>query len=494
MQLSEQALIELIEGGETTNLELKIAPPRPSELAERLCGMANGSGGIVVIGVEDGSLKIVGVNDARKTIDTVLMATRLVQPVLTLNPPEPEILVTGTGAKLVVASVPPNNGAIYQAGGVCWIRRGTHTIPLSVTEILNFGHSHGLTSWELLPVEDSSIEADIDFEKLKAYLDERSSHLRQPTRLEDIGETLIGMRCAKIIEPSKQIRLTNAGLLFFGKNPQHYVFQSEVVCVLFKDEVGMGGYLDRKIIRGTIQELIDGVELFLNKYIQVEGKIEGWKRVDYPEYPVRALREAVVNAVIHRDYSREGESIRIFFYSDRIEIHSPGLLLPEITPEKMARGEVKSSLRNPVLANLLRDLPGYMERIGSGIRFMLAEANRLNAQPPQFREIDEFVVTFYSARKTIKETVAPIQPENIASEPKQEVVPLTANLSETSFQYDRFKVAIKFVQENGYITSSKYQELADISERTALRDLELLVEQGALVRIGKTRARRYKLP
>jgi len=83
----------------------------------------------------------------------------------------------------------------------------------------------------------------------------------------------------------------------------------------------------------------------------VEGRVEGWKRIDIPEYPIEALREALVNAVVHRDYNRYGESIRVFYYADRIEIHSLGLLLPGVTVEQMEKGEVQSRLRNPVLGN-----------------------------------------------------------------------------------------------------------------------------------------------
>src|ERR1700731_2886533 len=101
-------------------------------------------------------------------------------------------------------------------------------------------------------------------------------------------------------------------------------------------------------------------EIFLNKHMTVGAKIERWKRIDLPDYPIEALREAIVNAVIHRDYSRRGEGIRVFYYADRVEIHSPGLLLPGITVEQMRRGEVTSKLRIPILANLLRDIPGYM--------------------------------------------------------------------------------------------------------------------------------------
>jgi predicted HTH transcriptional regulator len=96
--------------------------------------------------------------------------------------------------------------------------------------------------------------------------------------------------------------------------------------------------------------------------------------------------------VLYRDYSRRGESIRVFYYADRLDIHSPGLLLPGITVEQMRRGEVTSKLRN-----LLRDIPGYLERVGSEIRLMLNETRRLGLPPPQFREMSEFVLTFLKA-------------------------------------------------------------------------------------------------
>jgi predicted HTH transcriptional regulator len=86
--------------------------------------------------------------------------------------------------------------------------------------------------------------------------------------------------------------------------------------------------------------------------------MEGFKRIDIPEYSLEVLREALINAIVHRDCSKRGESVRVFCYPDRVEIHSPGLLLPGITVEQMERGDVQSKLRNPVLAGLLKDIPG----------------------------------------------------------------------------------------------------------------------------------------
>jgi predicted HTH transcriptional regulator len=246
----------------------------------------------------------------------------------------------------------------------------------------------------------------------------------------------------------------------------------------FRDAVGASRYADRKIITGTLQEVIDGAEAFLNRYIAVGARVEGFKRIDIPEHSIEALREAVINAVVHRDYSKRGESVRIFYYADRVEVHSPGLLLPGITVEQMERGMVQSKLRNPVLASLLRDVPGYMERIGSGIRFML-----------------EFVVTFRAAPAL--STPQP-PPPPLFTEPlwgKDELEPSDITFQAQPLEQEqRLIKAVQHVNEHGFITNATYRELTGVSDRTAHRDLEMLVERGRLKGIGQKRARRYVLP
>ncbi len=498
--LTKSALRRLITGGETSTVELKVASPRPDEMAERLCGLANAQGGCIIIGVADESLEIVGVPDKRiaLTKDVVLRATRqIIKPVLLLDPPEPEEYVLD-GKKLVVATVPPNVGAIYQAGGVFWVRRGTYTVPLNVAEIVELAYGRGLVSWELQPARKATM-ADINAKRVEEHLHRRSARSQEGGRFDDLEQALIGMECAKVMSDG-EARPTNAGVLFFGYDPQQDIFQSEVVCVLFRDELGVGGYIDRKIVRGTIQELIDSTEVFLNKHMMVGAKIVGWKRIDLPEYPIEALREAAVNAVIHRDYSRTGESIRVFYYSDRVEVHSPGTLLPGVTVEQMEQGKVVSRLRNPILANLLRDVPGYMERIGSGIRLMLNEMRKMGLPPPQFREMGgEFIVTFRNT--PISDTgpvgTAPSREDEI-QQLMLDALPASAtseipDKEELTASEQRMKTALRYIQEHGTITNREYCELTGISESTALRDLEAWIARGTLKKVGKRRGRRYEL-
>lgn len=488
--LTETALRRAIAGGETSTVELKKAVPRPGELAERMCGMANAQGGLIIIGVEDSSLEVVGVPDARMALtqDMALRAARQIDPPLLLDPAEPEVYVLD-GKQVVVATIPPSRGPVYQASGVFWIRRGTHTVPLSASEMLELANDRGLQDWELQPVRDATMK-DIDPERVEGYVRQRSARSRSFRRFDNLQQFLIGLKCARIV--NRKTVPTNAGLLFFGYDPQQHLIQSEVVCVLYRDTTGVGGYADRKIITGTVQELIDETEAFLTQHIPVEGRIEGWKRIDLPEYPIEALREAVVNAVIHRDYSRRGESIRVFYYADRIEVHSPGLLLPGVTVEQMRRGEVTSKLRNPILAGLLRDIPGYMERVGSGIRLMLEETRRMGLPPPQFREMSEFVVTF---------SKAPVATPDLPAASSGSLWDLEVRQPGQSFeesllpeQEKRLQQAMHYVREHGVITNTVYRELFGVSEATARRDLETLVQRGTLRGIGKTRGRQYRLP
>jgi len=493
-KLSELELKMLIKGGETNTVELKLAAPRAVDLAERLCGMANAKGGIVIIGVEDSMHKVVGVPEERigETMDVILRAARqVIKPELVLDPPEPEVYVLA-GKKLLVATIPPTDGPVYQAGGIFWLRQGTQTRALSMAELSEMIYDRGLRDWELEPAYNATME-DMDLEKVKAFIARRSASDRQSGRFKHIERVLVGMRCA--VEASGgTIVPTNAGMLFFGYSSQDHVPQSEVVCVLFRETVGASRYADRKLVTGTLQDLIDGTESFLNRYIAVGARIEGWKRIDIPEYSIEVLREAVINAVVHRDYSRRGERVRVFYYPDRVEVHSPGLLLPGITVEQMERGEVQSKLRNPVLAGLLSTLPGYMEQIGSGVRFMLDETKRLELPAPQFREMSEFIVTFQKAPalrapeprlqyqgKTLWEGSEDSQPEIVVQDRRVEQVE------------ERLIQALKYVQEHGFITNGIYRQLTGVTDRTAHRDLEKLVERGRLKGTGQRAARRYML-
>ncbi len=501
-RLKEEELYKIIKGGETLTVEFKTAPPRPVEVAERLCGMANAQGGILIIGVEDKNFTIVGISDLRQAKDVILRATRIIQPVLLLDPPEPEVYILDD-KQLVIATVPPNRGSLYQSSGVCWIRRSTHTLPLTVPEIAEFANNSAMVRWELQPACRATLK-DIDWERVKLYLNHRSIHSRLSHRFYELESVLIGMGGAVVTE-SGEVQPTNAGILFFGFDPQLYVPQSEIVCVLFDKELGSRGYTDREVITGTLTELIDGVNMFLRKHMLVGIKKDGLKPSNEGNYPFEVLLEATVNAVVHRDYTRTGERIRIFCYTDRIEIHSPGVLLPGITTTQMEQGKIISKLRNPLLGVMLRDTPGYMEGIGSGIRLMFYHTKRARLPAPQFQITDEFVISFYNTSSGLINKGSEKQKQNYRvvthslfelSEDAAltQVVRVFPESAGIPSQKDRLVMAMRYVHEHESITNREHRKLTNVAINTALNDLELLVSQGALKALGKTRGRQYKLP
>lgn len=463
--MNETTLRELIAGGETATVEFKSSATRPIEVAVRMCGMANNrAGGMIIFGIEDATRAIVGIRNPSLTNDVVLRAARMIKPAVPVGETSVQTWAID-GCTLLTVEIPSNGGRLYQYDGACYVRRGTNTVPLSVEEISAHLNAYEPSRWESGIIPHATI-MDLDPDALDRYLATRSPENRTRQRYSSNTEMLLGLHAAANDTQADSIRPTNAGMLMFGYDPQLYLPQSEVVCIKYADTQGIRTYIDRKNFVGTLPELIDKTSSFLRQYIRVGATIRGFYREDEPEYPYEALREAVVNAVIHRDYHRSGETVRVFMYSDRVEVRSPGALLPKVTLDDLVALRVTSVPRNPVLAGFLRDMPGYMERVGSGIRFMLREMEGLGLPPPEFSEHYDFVVTFRNGGKA--------------------VVPEGLN--------ERQLKALELVRVAGSVNTNEYCAATGASTRTGLRDLTELMEQGLLVARGKRRAKRFYLP
>ncbi len=397
------------------------------------------------------------------------------------------------------STVESNDGTLYQAGGVCWTRRGTHTVPLEVSEIEAFLYHRGTLAWEAQPVLRAKLQ-DLDMAMVEAFLERRPSRSKDSGRLSRLDEILLNIGCAVMDEDERKqqvIRPTNAGMLLFGHDPQQFLLQAEVVCMLYRDNLGMKRYADRRTLHGTITQQIDQAEAFFNQYVPVAGYMEGFHRRDEPDYPLDALREAVVNAVVHRDYSLRGESIRIFYYPDRVEIHNPGLLLPGVTLTELQRGKVRSRLRNPIIGTVLRDLSGgYMERVGSGISYMIDQMRKLGRPEPQFRTQGEIIVVFSNISSPAEDSprIEPLLSNQVATTQKEEKDLQLPGKRQDFVRDERQQLALRYVHEHGSITNKEYRAIIGASENTALRDLDDLVKRGSLRGLDKRRARHYKLP
>lgn len=123
------------------------------------------------------------------------------------------------------------------------------------------------------------------------------------------------------------LKPTNTAVLFFCPNPQEFISQSTVKIARYRENARIE-FLDSQELEGPFYKILENVETFFQRNTRLANKIVEWKRVDIPEYPFKAIREGVINAMAHRDYNRRGANIQIDIFNDRVEITSPGGLLP----------------------------------------------------------------------------------------------------------------------------------------------------------------------
>jgi ATP-dependent DNA helicase RecG len=262
----------------------------------------------------------------------------------------------------------------------------------------------------------------------------------------------------------KDGRLTNAGLLLFGIRPQMHFVQAQLRIGVFRSPTEI---VDSHDFGGTLWEQLDGAMERFRRLLQVrfeikvtEPTLEGLARKEVWEYPLDAIREAVINALIHRDYTDTAD-IQIRVYDDELSIWNPGGLPPELSVEQLRQPQHLSRPRNPLLAQAFY-YAGYIERWGTGTARILTLCREQGLPEPEFdADALQFRVRF------LKD---PYTPERLRR----------MGLNERQIQ------AILYVKMHGSIGNREYQNLTGTRERTATHDLRDLVEKGILERIGTT--------
>ncbi|NQE06156.1 hypothetical protein C5S32_09835 [ANME-1 cluster archaeon GoMg1] len=313
--------------------------------------------------------------------------------------------------------------------------------------------------------EGASLE-DIDEEKVSGYLEKREEtrKVKKPKEM-DLTMLLVNLKAAR--EVNGEIKPTNAGILFFGKNPQRFVLQSQLRLARFAGKSVIGDFIDRLDSTGTLWEMIEQAEDFFRKNIRLFGFRTGisFKRIDKLEYPIRAIREGAINALIHRDY-REHADTRISIFDDRIEITNPGRFPEGTSPENPRHIPV-----NYVLCQLMYDI-GYIEKYGSGI-LLMKNACRENRIPEPKYELSEREVKliFYPSRIAL--LISEIEKAGIELNKRQ-------------------KEALEYAFYKGSISNKEYREAYKISAKTASLELSDMVRKELLRRIGKGRAVKYE--
>jgi ATP-dependent DNA helicase RecG len=266
---------------------------------------------------------------------------------------------------------------------------------------------------------------------------------------------------------------TVAGVLLFGREPQFYLPQSGLVFVRFagtepRGPEGLPGYARREEIQGPLPRLIEAAWKVLWEEMRVAAVVKGLEREERSEYPPFAVREALVNAVCHRDYRLKGRRIEIRMFDDRLEVISPGGLPGYITIDNIVDEHFS---RNPRLVGGLFQW-GYIEELGLGVDRMIEDMVQAGHPLPEFKATPySFTVVLRNVRER---RAAPTVWER--------------NMNERQLK------ALNYVREQGSITNREYQALCPSASSETLRlDLKDLVDQGVLLRIGAKKGTYYIL-
>lgn len=454
----------LLAAGQGERVIFVPAAGAPARLAESLVALANAHGGVLLIGVSAAGRPL-GVEDPDAARATVQAAGLLTAPPLILPLPR---MATVDGKLLCMVEVPAGLPHAYSLNGRYLARSATGNRVLSSAELVSLLLTRNETGFESRPVPDATL-ADLDMAQVAAYLAALGV-----SPAEDWQSVLLargGLAKAPDLAASPPLVPTHAGILLFGRQPQRFVRNAQISLVRYAGPV-MGDEFLRHDTTGTLSEQIRQAEAFVTANMRRGMRLSGFTRQETTEYPLSVVREAIVNAVAHRDYAIRGDNIRVLMFSDHMEIYSPGRLPGHVTLDNLLQERYS---RNEAIVQALSDL-GFVERLGYGIDRMVAAMAEAGLPAPVFEEtVAGFKVTLHGRGDDLVSAEAAPRWGNRRLNPRQER-------------------ALAYLAEHGAITNREFRELApDVSDETIRRELADMVDQGLIVKVGDRKATYYIL-
>ncbi len=401
-------LTELVRNGESSGVELKRDDVHPQSLAKEMAALLNLAGGCVLLGVEDDG-SVTGLSrDLEKVEEWVMEVSRhhLQPPVI----PYWETLVWDQERHVGIIALPddsPDKPYKAKQGGawVTMVRVGTTSRAASREEEARLYQSSGLVRYDLKAAPGSGI-ADLDARRLGNYFrDIRGQGF--PDGDDEAASQLLVNTDFMLQQRNRAVPTTGA-ILLMGRKPNRFMPQAGITAVAYSGEEKDYAAIERAVLRGPIVPLLSAegevVENgligqamdFLRRNSRVESWIDdGGRRQDRWTYPIEAVREAVVNAIAHRDYTIAVTDIELSIYGDRLEVISPGNLPNTVTVEKMRSGY--RATRNELIKEVLRDYR-YIEATGLGVprKIIRGMLDHNGKEPDLIEEDDRFTVRLWA--------------------------------------------------------------------------------------------------
>lgn len=437
--------------------------PDSDRLAQTLVAFANADGGTILLGVDESGAPVEGLfgEEMEEALRAALLECR--PPIRT----EWEQIETPGGAAAAI-HVPRSTELHALADGRVLIRSGSENRPLGGEQVRQLASGKSSGDFEMQEVAGAEL-GDLDPEIIRDYIAHREE--KQGRQIKLPQERLLRQIGALTADNVPTV----AGLLLFGFEPQFFLPQSGLTFVRFSGSElrgpgGLPGYIRRDEITGPLAQVIERTWAILLHEMRVEAVVKGLRREERTEYPQIPVREALVNAVCHRDYRLGGRRIEIRMFDDRLEVHSPGGLPGYITIDNIVEEHFS---RNPRIVNGLYHW-NYIEELGLGIDKMIEEMMKFGHPGPSFDpKPHSFTVTLQNVRQHD---------------------PLPGVASWENSMNERQLRALQYIKEHGRITSREYQDLCpNVTPETLRLDMVDLSDRSVVMKVGAKRGTYYIL-
>ena len=422
------------------------------EYLKWICGFANARGGIIYIGVNDAG-SVVGLKNIKKLMDDLPNKIRNYLGIVC------DVNVHEKGGKHFLEIIVKPSFVAISFHGRYYYRSGSVKAELAGNALTEFLLKKSGKTWDDV-LENSARFDDIDFKAVKTFKTAATKSMRLPGIIDESTELLF-----ENLRLAEESHLKRAALLLFGKDVRRFFPNAFVKIGRFGDSDT--DLLSQDVLESNAFELADRIlEILDKKYFNKSISYEGLQRIEKPDYPYEAIREILLNAIVHRQYLSNAP-IQISVYDDKFMVWNDGVLPGNLTIEDLKRKH-PSTPRNPLLADIFFK-GGLIEAWGRGTLKVINECKEHGLPEPEIKVVSGGInVTVFKDKYN----------ENYLK---------NFDLNERQIK------AIYYVKETGKISNMEYQKICGISERTALRDLEYLMSLKLLSRTGRKKGTIYIL-
>jgi len=450
------SLLNAIQSGEGKNVEFKEDLPGSQAIAKTVIAFSNTAGGKLIIGVNDQG----NVTGLKSDVDIFELQDQVASVIYDNCYPNilPDIYTTTLDNKVLLVievyrgNLLPYYLKKYGKNEGTYIRIGATNRKASYENILELERQRMNVGYDQEANREVALDS-LDISSLEGRFAQAGKVLDQS----------IMKNLKLIIEDNNTIFPSNGLLILLGKF-EHV----RMKCSRFKGST-MDVFLDRKEYDSDVFAQLANAENFIKNHIKLGSEIKGLQREDQYEIPLEAIRESLVNAVVHRDYANDGRDIKIGIYDDIVNIVSPGAFPSTITQEDILEG--RSEIRNKVIARVFKEL-NYIEQWGSGIRRIKSSCEARGLKEPEIIEKGDFVDVSLYREVSLKKV---------------------AILKEDGYTNHQNTI-IDYLNENeNRISTKEASNILGISDRATRTVLGTMVEMNILIRIDKGPQTHYKL-